>query len=473
LRGREALDGEIVKQADQKSKQTQAVDALDRVFQVLDRESFPYCVLHGYEGLHREVNSDVDCLISRNVTPRQLLRVLTQNREFIGADVVSQRDYYFVLAIPAEDGGFRFLQLDFSTDCAVAGATLISGEEILASRRRHGRFWVPAPDIEFAAYLVRVIIADKLTDWRAQRLARAFAQDPAAAKARLTGIFEDGGAQAALSAATSGNWESIRKQIPEIARRLRHRSLLRHPVAAAVFGLRMLLKKVERLIRPSGVSVVLLGPDGAGKSSVVSALPAKLAGVLPSHVCWGFVPGLKGLFGRGGDATPTDTPHLLAPRSAPVAVLRVCYWFVFNIISRFLLRSAVAHSRLVMYDRHFIDILVDQRRYRYAGPRWIIRGLCRLAPTPDLVILLDAPASVLQSRKQEVPFEVTVAQCAAYRKLLREMSRGEIIDAAQPFEAVVNDVASTVLDLLRRRLDRSQISQAEPPRKNPAFSPLH
>jgi thymidylate kinase len=419
------------------------------------------------------VNSDVDCLIDRDVTPRQLLRLLVSNREFIGADVVSQRDYYFVLALPVAGGGFAFLQLDFSTDCAVAGARLISGEEMLASRQRYGRFWVPAPDIEFAAYLVRVIDSDKLTDGRAQRLVRAFRQNPEAAKLRLTPIFDGEDAQTLLAAALSENWEPVRKRISEIAKRLRRRSLLRHRLAAAVFQLRMLMKKACRLARPPGVSVVLLGPDGAGKSSVISALPGRLAPVLPSHVCWGFVPGLKSLFARSNEAKQTDTPHLLKPRSAPVAALRVCYWFVFNIVSRFMLRSAVAHSRLVMYDRHFIDLLVDQRRYRYAGPHWIIRMLCRLAPTPDLVILLDAPAGILQSRKQEVPFEVTVEQCAAYRKLIRKMARGKIVDAGQPFETVVNDVASMVLDLLRRRLDRSQISKAEPQGKNPAFSSPH
>jgi thymidylate kinase len=466
-------DGETVNQADQQTRRAKAVDVLGRVFHVLDRESMPYCVLHGYEALDREVNSDVDCLISRGATPRQLLRLLMRNREFIGADVVSQRDYYFVLAIPAEGGGFAFLQLDFCTDCAIAGAKLISGEEILASRQRRGCFWIPAPDVEFAVYLVRVIVGEKLTDGRGQRLARAFNQNPEAAKARLMAIFNGRDAQTVLAASMPGNWEPLRNQIPEIASRLRHRSVLSHPLAAAVFPVRMLIKKLGRFLRPSGVSVVVLGPDGAGKSSVVSALPERLAPVLPSHVCWGFVPGLKSLFARSGEPRQTDTPHLLEPRSAPVAVLRVCYWFVFNFISRFTLRSAVARARLVMYDRHFIDILVDQRRYRYAGPHWIIRMLCRLAPTPDLVILLDAPASVLQSRKQEVPFEVTVEQCAAYRNLLRKISHGKVIDAAQPFERVVNDVASAVLELLRKRLDRSEMAEAEPQRKSAAFGSIH
>ncbi len=58
----------------------------------------------------------------------------------------------------------------------------------------------------------------------------------------------------------------------------------------------------------------------------------------------------------------------------------------------------------MLNDRHFLDILVDQRRYRYGGPLWLLRLIRRLIPKPDLVNLLDAPPKVLQARKQELSF---------------------------------------------------------------------
>ena len=59
-------------------------------------------------------------------------------------------------------------------------------------------------------------------------------------------------------------------------------------------------------------------------------------------------------------------------------------------------------------------MLVDPRRYRYGGAMWLARWVGKIIPKPDLWILLDAPAEVLQKRKQEVPPEETARQRRAY-----------------------------------------------------------
>ena len=433
--------------------QDPAAGLLARIFRLFDREDIAYCVLHGYERLNQEITSDVDCLINRNIKPHALLQLLCQNRDNLGADVVQQRDYYFVLAVPS-GASFRFLQLDFCTDCTVDGVRVLSGNKILASRRRHEGFWIPAPEMEFVAYLVRILDQDKLTDERIGRLTGAFNQSPAAAQERLKAIFGNENASQIVAAAQSGNCSSVQNQAPEMSQAFRKRVLSGHPFARPAVAVRTFLKRRHRVAQPSGVSVVFLGPDGAGKSSVISELPARLAPALPRHTCQGFAPGLRSLWSRKTSPRRTDTPHLLQPRSAPLAVVRICYWLVFNLLSHLLLRVAVAGPCLVMYDRHFVDILVDQRRYRYAGPTWVLKILCALAPRPDLVIVLDAPATVLQSRKQEVPLEITAQQCASYRKLAQGIRQARIVDAAQPLPHVIDEVMSLVVDCLRRRIRR-------------------
>lgn len=106
------------------------------------------------------------------------------------------------------------------------------------------------------------------------------------------------------------------------------------------------------------------------------------------------------------------------------------------------------------YDRHFVDILVDARRYRYGGPVWTLHLLWRLIAKSDLVVLLDAPPEALQARKQEVPFEGTARQCQAYLSLVRTLRNGRIVDANQPKECVAHRVVELVLDELRSSLHR-------------------
>ena len=112
----------------------------------------------------------------------------------------------------------------------------------------------------------------------------------------------------------------------------------------------------------------------------------------------------------------------------------------------------LARAALVMYDRHFVDILVDTRRYRYGGPDWALQWVWHLMPKPNLVILLDAPAEILQQRKQEVPLAVTARQRDAYLALVRNIPNGHVVDAGQSREAVTDQVARVVLRYLAARV---------------------
>lgn len=51
-----------------------------RVFEVLDRAGIPYCVLHGYENYPAHIESDVDCIVDRSATPRNLVTPASQPR---------------------------------------------------------------------------------------------------------------------------------------------------------------------------------------------------------------------------------------------------------------------------------------------------------------------------------------------------------------------------------------------------------
>jgi thymidylate kinase len=114
----------------------------------------------------------------------------------------------------------------------------------------------------------------------------------------------------------------------------------------------------------------------------------------------------------------------------------------------------LARATLVLNDRHFVDILVDPKRYRYGGPLWLLRLIWRLTPKPDLIVLLDAPPEVLQARKQEVPFDETARQRNAYVSMVAGLENGHLVNAAQPFEHVVNDVGGIILRLLASRIAR-------------------
>ena len=103
---------------------------------------------------------------------------------------------------------------------------------------------------------------------------------------------------------------------------------------------------------------------------------------------------------------------------------------------------------MVVNHRYLVDAIVDQKRYRYSGPVWLLRMIWAIAPKPDIVFLLDAAPEVIQKRKQEVPFAETAAQVQAYRSAIGNLPMGKIIDASLPKQQVAAEVEWIVLDRL-------------------------
>ncbi len=416
------------------------------IFETLDRAEIPYCVLHGYETYPQRITSDADCMISAGVHPHRLAALFHANRGAIGAELVCCKGYYFVFVGRNSDHTPCFVVLDLSVDYELDGLKFYSGRKIVESRRRHDQFWIPAAELEFGGYLVRRIGKAQLNDEQARRLSALYRQGPAACQQQIAHFW--GTARGALiaRAANSGNWGEVRRSLRSLATEMRLRQIWRHPYYAIGSWSRRLGRRVRSVCWPEGgLCVAFLGPDGAGKSSVIKAVPNALAGAFNRTTCYGFAPGVLSWL-RPPDG-PNVRPHAAPSRSRLISVMRaLCYWFVYYLLCyRVVLRLHLAHSTLVLHDRHLLDAIVDPKRYRYSGPACLLRLIWWFVPKPDLIILLDAPPEVLQARKQEVPLQESERQRKAYRLLVEPMSNGFIVDAARPLPQVVNEVQNIVL----------------------------
>ena len=231
------------------------------------------------------------------------------------------------------------------------------------------------------------------------------------------------------------------------------RQLTRHPWRTLHSLLLDASRLTRRFLRPPGVSVVLCGADGSGKSTAAAAVTGGLSVTFSSpkvhHFHW--KPPLFSSKRRAARGPATD-PHGQPARNL---VLSLAYfgfhWLEFFLGSHLRLRPMAFRGGLVLIDRFYYDFFVDQKRYRLCVPRFLVGLGYLLLKQPDLVVLLDAPAEVLRSRKQEVAPAETTRQRAAYLELVRNLRNGRIIDATRPPEEVGAAISRAILDFMAER----------------------
>lgn len=180
--------------------------------------------------------------------------------------------------------------------------------------------------------------------------------------------------------------------------------------------------------------IVILGADGAGKSSVIDALAELGDSEGIQVVSYHWRPGvLRGrtLHKGGAVVDPHSKPVRGTLPSLAKLLFLVLDWWLGYLLQ---IRRHRRLGRLVVFDRSFSDILIDPLRYRYGGAARLAEFAERLVPRPDLFFLLDAPVKVLHARKQEVALEETERQRFAYLERVARLANGHVLDATRPVE---------------------------------------
>jgi thymidylate kinase len=102
---------------------------------------------------------------------------------------------------------------------------------------------------------------------------------------------------------------------------------------------------------------------------------------------------------------------------------------------------------IALYDRHYLydfsldDVDLDQQGFDTRLHRWF---LTHLYPRPDLVIFLDAPAEVLFARKGEKDIEDLERRRQSFAQLMRKNPNCVVVDGTQPLSKVYEDVAACI-----------------------------
>ncbi len=208
--------------------------------------------------------------------------------------------------------------------------------------------------------------------------------------------------------------------------------------------------------------IVILGPDGSGKSTIMHRIANFAYQREYSIHHYHMRPRVRkeGHVGAGNEAlTIPKDPHQRKPYGAILSMAKAVY-IVGEILGGyfFVIRRLRCRDHcLVLFDRYYYDLEVDPLRYRYTGPVWFLRFLERLVPKPDVCILLVAPAEVLYQRKPELTLDELHRQSAAYQKIIERIPHAHTVDVARPLDVVADEINHLIFPAVE--FDRVSVAQ--------------
>ena len=415
-----------------------------------------YAILHGWQGLLEHLPSDLDIVIAPEDFPKLEQTLLNID----GALLVNHLRHestcdYFVLAF-FDGKQIQFLPIDSATDYRRDGRIWFSAEELLQGRRKWKDFWVAAPEVEFKYLLVKKILKGSIPPHSAQRLQELTAELGEKADGLANELLGQRWATRVMILIREGQWKDFEKNLPTLKKVLKRRKFIKDPLNPLRYWLPEIKRICKRWRYPTGLWIAVLGPDGAGKSTLIKHLEQDLAGAFRRTARFHLMPGL---FRRKRDGGPVIDPHGKPPRSWLTSLLKlIYYWFDYNLGYWLKIRPALVRSTFVLFDRYYDDLLVDPRRYRYGGPMWAAKLLCCFIPRPDLWIILDVPEEEIFRRKQEMPLEEVRRQREAYRRLAAELPNAFLIDGSLPLKEVARQAEEIILEYMHQRyLSRREV----------------
>lgn len=433
---------------------------LTTTFAALDRAAINCALLRGYEELaNAHDHLEIDLL----VTPQDLSRLAATlaHRGFIEQPNWGHAPHHFFLGFDRASGSW----LKFDVVCELCyGAPVRAlrvdlAKECLQQRQWRNPVYVLAPEHEFLTLLLHCLLDKKnFREARRERLLElleTLQREPNSSR-RCQELVEKKLAPALAwnelqQLLAREDWQSLLKK---------HRAISQHLAqgqSGSVLWRKLQCHALRRLrpllfaLRARGLFIALLAPDGAGKSTLAQALK-KDSGLKAQLLYMG-----TNLAASTIGLPSTRWLHRVLKNSRAPKLVKLMLKPV-NYCNRILdlwYRIVYAHGqrlrgKVVVFDRYVYDSWIAK-----PATTWAKRARRKFLqagwPSPDLVLLLDAPGELLFRRKGEHSPEWLEQQRQAYLALQSQLPQMRVLDAMMSAEEVRRAAIALIWEKSRSR----------------------
>lgn len=373
-------------------------------------QGFPYVVCNGVTLDGKICGRDLDILVDQSAYKAMVeaTQTLLQSE---GWDVRLHRKSHTCLlfALCQQSENRSVLEIDFFWYQQWGLMRILSSASELTDRYRAGTFQLSPWACFVKNHLIQILCGNFGKVSRRMDDADALLTRSPAIQDQIREHVGQHAAARVVSAFRSGNIEAIRAQAPELRRKAWIRAfnpISLHSLLAAIKSLIKFRYEYKVRCRPVSPILAVVGPDGAGKSTILEALQPKLLAAFPfwsirvQHWRPGLLPPIGFWFGKEPHTAGSPVlPRWTGGRFYFFRLIYYCLDFLFG----YFLKDRILRSTLtpVFYDRCFWDMYVDPARFGFRKRTGML-ALGRILPGPDLIVCLSVRPEVARIRKGEL-----------------------------------------------------------------------
>lgn len=430
-------------------------EVFNYLFESFNKQGIRYAIIHSYQNLPERFDSDIDTVID---VPKikDAIFLLDKTLKGTGWRVIQywRHENYAADCVISND--IEFLQVDFCTHYERNGRVVMSVEELLDSRKLHKNFYIPAIKTEFIYVLVKKVLKKNFSEGSKQNLERLWnsmsSNEKRETKKSLERFFSRKQIDILIYGIEKKSYDKINLETAHNELKQKT-SDIKTDLHYKMFDFK---RKCERIIHPTGLFIVLLGVDGAGKTTISEELKKRYVTAFRRIDHYhSRVRVLKDISQIGKNSSPIDAsnPHGKKHKAGRfVSMVKFAYYFLDFLIGNIKITTAKIKSSLVLIERYYYDYTIDKVRYNLNLSDGFIKFFGKFVKKPDVVFILTGDAQELLERKHEITLEEIKEQKKRLERAFEGEKKAIFIDTTtQSVEECVNQMLSACNQIMRER----------------------
>mgnify|MGYP000022795265 CR=1 FL=1 len=435
---------------------------LSSLFKHYKEKNIAYCVLRNYEGLPNNLNSsDIDILIDKKYLSKNrdiIIDIAKQYDLIIYNDFNDERIFQFFLYKKLSNNEVFFIKIDFFIQSELYGCCYIDNEEFLSKRKTYKDFFVVDDvnaliDKAVYLYLLGAPIPQRYLD-KSEVVIESYSEE---LLGRLHHIL--GKKHGTKLFSLLKNKDNITRPISTFERILiLTKCFLKNPIEHCYHWPIFIFYAIKYRLFPQGELISFSGPDGCGKTTVLSIVAEFMDQAFRFtdknlfHHRPSFLPRIANVAKKVGAISQVDEnysePHRAKPSGILGSTLRLMYYLLdYQLGYFFKIRQFLRRREPVIFDRYFYDVIADCERTNISLPQRLLTWCLLLIPKPTTSFFIDVSPDIVFQRKQELTIESIERVVKRYKK---------IVSLQEEFIAIGNETlpeetAVTIMDILIHR----------------------